>query len=89
MTTVTGPTEQTKIISVRNFCKGLYRGKAKSGGDERREASCACGFVNLREKFMKFRESVPNCVNCRGQQKFSPVGTVRGNITLLTDFDQF
>ena len=60
--------------------KGGGRGKKRSWD------SNDCTFFNLRDKIMKFEETVQKRVNHRGQSDFSPGGTHRGHFTKFTGF---
>ena len=80
------------VIHIRhkyeNYCRILpLRGRIRE--DLGRESSYACDFVNLRDNFMKFGESVQKRVERRCQNEFSPGGTLRGDFSTLTDFSQF
>ena len=60
--------------------KGGVRGKKRSWD------SNYFTFFNLRDKIMKFEETVQKRVNHRGQSDFSPGGTLRVIFTTITVF---
>ena len=62
---------------------GGVRGKCGRWGPKDRS------LINLKDNFMKFGVEVQNRVSRQCQNDFSPGGTLGGDFTTLTDFDQF